>query len=327
MPWRTTSFLGVCQPGCFLVLLLTQFVTAFNSVTRVCCWRKLPSSGWPRDITSNLLKIPFSLETGWQNIGMWFWPSGPVHRRRKKILNLVFWCNILFIKWSFTSDCFAATCQVKCCASNQWFGLQICKAWCWRFLMNLEKEWLTLTFALGMSYLMNLLQIPLLILRSTATSFALHLQLLWVRTVRALRNKETFCQFNPFFKDFSNHLLKHVSKDFQHIFRNPGAQPYFIKPKATPLYFGFNELTGNFKYSNCASCFTVAASWSGIVSRSDCCFWIVVLIKILQSSKSKDLDASKTLMKAWRVTYQKEANESGLLNCVQMPNPGPTYFP
>ena len=37
-----------------------------------------------------------------------------------------------------------------------------------------------------------------------------------------------------------------------------GEQPFFIKPKATPMYFGSNEVSGNFKYTNAASAFTQA---------------------------------------------------------------------
>lgn len=34
-----------------------------------------------------------------------------------------------------------------------------------------------------------------------------------------------------------------------------------LKPKPTHVYFGYNELTSNFKYGNIASAFTVAVSW------------------------------------------------------------------
>lgn len=41
----------------------------------------------------------------------------------------------------------------------------------------------------------------------------------------------------------------------------PGQHEFLTKPKATPLYLQFNEISSGFKYTNCASAFSVAVSW------------------------------------------------------------------
>ncbi|CAK9108659.1 Uncharacterized protein SCF082_LOCUS50563 [Durusdinium trenchii] len=69
-----------------------------------------------------------------------------------------------------------------------------------------------------------------------------------------------------------------------------GTPNYLIKPKATPVYYQYNEVSSNCKYTNVASFFN-----------------------------ADELDGSKTLTKLWRVAYLRAANES-LQNCK------PLYF-
>ena len=97
----------------------------------------------------------------------------------------------------------------------------------------------------------------------------------------------------------------------------PGGHQYVIKPKATPMYFGYSEVMTNMKWSNCASVFSV----------DDSCFnpWFLLGLFSIVSKKLLDnlpligfvlhpqeLDASKLLKRAWRVSYQKTSNDSTL---------------
>ena len=44
-------------------------------------------------------------------------------------------------------------------------------------------------------------------------------------------------------------------------FKIKGVQQYLIKPKATPVFYQYSGLGGNYKFTNCASAFDVAATW------------------------------------------------------------------
>ena len=95
-----------------------------------------------------------------------------------------------------------------------------------------------------------------------------------------------------------------------------GPQPYLVKPKLTMMYFGFTECTSNYKYTNAASIFTATAPRTVL----NCapanwrpCGLSMAQSKVGHSSSfcgnvTKELDASKSLLKAWRVIYTKESN-------------------
>ncbi len=97
-----------------------------------------------------------------------------------------------------------------------------------------------------------------------------------------------------------------------------GGHEFFIKPKATPLYLQYNEVASNFKFTNCASAFSVAVSWiNELMGWCHPDFIGFHGLTIQRGAKatahggksSKDLDASKVLTRVWRVNYQKEAND------------------
>lgn len=111
-----------------------------------------------------------------------------------------------------------------------------------------------------------------------------------------------------------------------------GPAVYIIKPKATPNYYQYGELATNFKYTNCASVFTVQVtcfmfrfswyhfSWCepGQVSSIEIHVHCeqqhhkMPLNYSIENHCLKALDATKTLKRAWRVAYQKESNEPWL---------------
>ena len=111
-----------------------------------------------------------------------------------------------------------------------------------------------------------------------------------------------------------------------------GPAVYIIKPKATPNYYQYSELATNFKYTNCASVFTVQVtcfmfrfswyhfSWCepGQVSSIEIHVHCkqqhdkMPLNYSIENHCLKALDATKTLKRAWRVAYQKETNEPWL---------------